>query len=61
MYDDDWSGDTEMISMRGSGKTVGSSERAFVADDGLVTRFMSEGSSGLNQRSQSKTNSIRIS
>lgn len=42
MYDDDWSGDTEIINMRGSGKMVTSSERALVLVVGLVTRLISE-------------------
>ena len=41
IYDEDWSGDTETINIRGSGKIVGSSERAFELEAGLVMRLMS--------------------
>ena len=41
MYEDDWSGETDIISIRGSGRAATSSERALVLDDGFVTRLMS--------------------
>lgn len=41
MYDDDWSGDTEMINIRGSGRVAGSSGRVFELPATLVTRLMS--------------------
>lgn len=41
MYDDDWSGDTDIMRIRGSGKSAGSSERVFNKDEGLVTLLIS--------------------
>ena len=42
IYDDDWSGDTETMRIRGSGRAAGSSDLLFLEEDAeLVTRLIS--------------------